>query len=109
MDEEEKNVEPIQSSEEVKTGNTQTGERKGFNITALILGIISLISFCAWYVSLPSGIIAIIFSIAGKKDAGRGMGIAGMVMGIIGIILTILWLVFLGSMIMALNEAGYTY
>ena len=109
MDEEEKNVEPIKSSDEVKTETTQTGERKGFNITALILGIISLISFCAWYISIPSGIIAIIFSIAGKKDAGRGMGVAGMVMGIIAIVLTILWLVFLGSMIMALNEAGYTY
>lgn len=101
MDEEEKKTveEPIKNSTETTT------ERKGFNITALILGIISLVSFCAWYISLPTGIIAIIFSIAGRKDAGRGMGVAGMVMGIIGVILTILWVVVLAGLILALNEA----
>ena len=100
MDEEEKKVveEPIKNS-------TETTERKGFNVTSLILGIISLVSFCAWYISLPTGIIAIIFSIAGRKDAGRGMGVAGMVMGIIGVILTILWVVVLAGLILALNEA----
>ena len=75
----------------------------------MVLGIIATLFFCVWYVSLPCGIIAIIFSIAGKKDAGRGMGVAGMVMGIIGLIIAILWLVVLGGMILALNEAGYAY
>lgn len=95
MDEEEKKV------EEVTTNNSTTEttvERKGFNITSLVLGIISIICFCWWYVAIPSGIIAIIFSIAGKNDAGRGMGVAGMVLGIIGLVLcvTIYLLAILG-------------
>ncbi len=60
-------------------------ERKGFNVTALILGLISLGGCLYWPVSVPTGIIAIIFSIAGKKDAGRKMGIAGLILGIVGL------------------------
>lgn len=105
MDEENKMEET-----ENTTTNTPTNERKGFNITSLILGIVSIISCCAWYISLPTGIIAIIFSIAGKKDAGRGMGVAGMIMGIIGTILTILWIVALAALFVGLTESGgYTY
>lgn len=81
MNEEENNL-------DMNSGDTIT-ERKGFNITSLVLGIISVICFCWWYVSIPTGIIAIIFSIAGKNDAGRGMGVAGMVLGIIGLVLCI--------------------
>ena len=80
MEEEEKKVENTTST---------NSERKGFNITSLVLGIVSIITLCWWYVSIPTGIIAIIFSVAGKNDAGRGMGIAGMVLGIIGLVLCI--------------------
>ncbi len=84
MDEEEKKEEVITEN---TTNNVAPEERKGFNITSLVLGIISVVCFCWWYVSLPCGIIAIIFSIAGKNYGGRGMGIAGMVLGIIGLVL----------------------
>lgn len=100
MDEEEKKV------EEVNTTSTTTGEKKGFNITALVLGIISAVTFCWWYVSVPAGIVAIIFSIAGKKEAGKGMGTAGMVLGIIGLVLCIIFwvLVILGISALATLE-----
>ncbi|MDE5831105.1 MAG: DUF4190 domain-containing protein [Clostridia bacterium] len=88
MDEEEKKVEEEVVTTEKAESNAPV-ERKGFNVTALVLGIISVICFCWWYVAIPSGIIAIIFSIAGKNDAGRGMGVAGMVLGIIGLVLCI--------------------
>ena len=102
MEEEEKNV------EQATTNNNGTpNERKGFNITSLVLGIISVICFCWWYVSIPSGIIAIIFSIAGKKDAGHGMGVAGMVLGIIGLVLCVLIYVLAILGIAALSSAGY--
>ena len=104
MGEEENNVEPVSTE-----ASTPTNQRKGFNITSLILGIVSLITFCAWYISIPAVIIAIVLSIIARKDEGRGMGVAGMVMGIIGLIIAILWLVVLGGMILALNEAGYAY
>lgn len=94
--------------EEVKTeATTSTTERKGFNITSLVLGIISVLCFCWWYVSIPTGIIAIIFSVAGKKDAGRGMGIAGMVLGIIGLVLCILIYILAVIGVAALANYGY--
>lgn len=81
MEEEQKNV---KVQEENTTTNT-TNEKKGFNVTSLILGIISISTFFYWYAALPAGIIAIIFGIAGRKDAGKGMGIAGIILGIVGL------------------------
>lgn len=65
-------------------------ERKGFNVTSLILGIIGCVLFCQWYIAIPCGIVAIIFSVAGKADAGRGMGVAGLILGIVALVLCIL-------------------
>ena len=91
--EEENNVEVQETSNAPKT------ERKGFNITSMILGIISIAFLFVWYVSVPCAIIAIIFAVAGKKDAGKGMGTAGMVLGIISLALLILLFVFAGSLV----------
>lgn len=82
-----------------ETTNAPVNERKGFNITSMILGIISVVCFCWWYVSVPCAIIAIIFSVAGKKDAGKGMGTAGMILGIIALVLWALMLLGIGSLI----------
>lgn len=108
MDEEEKSVDNVKEEATTNT-TTATNGRKGFNITSLILGIISVLCFCAWYIAVPTGIIAIIFSIAGRKDDGRGMGIAGMVLGIIGLILTILWIFILAGILVAAGASGYAY
>lgn len=99
-----------EENNEVTQDTQVTNERKGFNITSMILGIISILSFCWWYVSIPSGVIAIIFSIAGKKDAGRGMGVAGLVCGIIGLVFCIALYVLAIMGIAALgaaSSAGY--
>ena len=92
MDEEKDMEEQVQDNATINNNNVTKVEKKGFNITSMILGIISIVLFCLWYVSIPCAIIAIIFSIAGKKDAGRGMGVAGLVLGIIALVL---WLVLL--------------
>ena len=95
----------MDEEQNVETTNTTapTVERKGFNITSLVLGIISVVGICFWYVSIPCSIIAIIFSVAGRKDAGRGMGIAGLVLGIIAIAL---WVVFF--VLILIGVATYT-
>ena len=59
-------------------------------ITALILGIVSLVFFCLWYVSIPCGILAIIFGIMGIKSEDKPMAITGLVTGAIGLIVSIL-------------------
>lgn len=58
---------------------------KGFSITSMVLGIISLASLYILYISLPCSILAIIFSIVGMKKGGKGMAIAGGVTGIVAI------------------------
>lgn len=60
-------------------------ETKGFSIAAMVLGIISVVLFCIFYISIPCAILAIIFGIVGMKKGGRGMGIAGLVLGIIAL------------------------
>ena len=82
--EEEQNKETTQVNQ---TATAPVNERKGFNITSMVLGIIAILFCCVWYINIPCAIIAIIFSIAGRKDAGRGMGIAGLVLGIVALAL----------------------
>lgn len=86
--EEEQNNQPINNEQ---TGKVKS-DRKGFNITSMILGIIAVLGSCVWYINFPCAIIAIIFSVAGRKDSGRGMGIAGMVLGIIALVLYVVYI-----------------
>ncbi|NLC87784.1 MAG: DUF4190 domain-containing protein [Clostridiaceae bacterium] len=62
----------------------------GLSIAALVLGIISIVLWCAWFISIPCSILALIFGIIGIKKPGKGLAIAGLVTGAIS--LTI-WLV----------------
>ncbi len=98
-----------ESTPQNNTNNNGVVERKGFNITSMILGIVSVVLFCFWYVSVPCSIIAIIFSIAGRKDAGRGMGIAGMVLGIIAIALWVLLFILAAVGIATFGSELMTY
>lgn len=65
-------------------------DKKGFAIAALVLGIIAVVLCCIWYVSIPCGILAIIFGILGIKSSKKGMSIAGLVTGAIGLIVSII-------------------
>lgn len=72
------------------------GEEKkpwgGFAIASLVLGIISLLCCCLWYISLACGALSVVFAIIQKKRAGDmgGMALAGMVCGIVGAVIAIL-------------------
>ena len=54
------------------------------HVISLVLGIISIVSVFFWYISLPSGIIAIVFGAKSYKKAKKGVGLAGMITGIVG-------------------------
>lgn len=82
-----------------ETSESPVNERKGFNITSMILGIIAVVCVCWWYVSIPCAIIAIIFAIAGKQDAGKGMGTAGLILGIVALALYVLMVLGVGSLV----------
>ena len=55
------------------------------HIVSLVLGIISIVTALFWYISLPTGIIAIIFGVKSVKKLGSKMGKAGLITGIIGL------------------------
>ncbi len=96
MDEKDENILENQVSEEKKdiTMNETPVEaevleedKPGLSIAAMILGIVSLVFWCYWPISIICGILALIFGIIRmKKPAGKGMAIAGFVTGLIAIV-----------------------
>lgn len=54
-------------------------------IAALVLGIISVITTLFWYITIPTGTLAIVFGAKSAKKTNSKLGKAGLVLGIIGI------------------------
>ena len=54
-------------------------------VASLTLGIISIVFFTFWFISLPTGILAIIFGVKTIKKLGSKIGKAGLITGIIGV------------------------
>lgn len=79
----------------VNTATEPKKERKGFCIASMVLGIVCLVFFCVWYLSIPCGILAIIFGILGIKSKTKGMAIAGLITGSIGLVISILIIIFI--------------
>lgn len=77
------NVKENKQEEKKEKIKQEQKSKKGFCIAALVLGIISLVLFCMWYISIPCGILAVIFGITGIKSTDKGMAIAGLVTGAI--------------------------
>lgn len=71
-------------NESEKSNNIKKREYSNMATASLVLGIISVVSFLFWYISLPSAILSIIFGVKSSKYGGSKQGKAGMVLGIIG-------------------------
>lgn len=69
------------------------------NISGFVCGIISILSFLFYYISLPTGIISIICSAKGIKKSGSKLAKAGLVLGIVGLSLCVLVYIFFISLI----------
>jgi hypothetical protein len=67
---------------------------QGMAIGSMVCGIISCVLFCAWYIAIPCGIVAIILAVLARKQIaagqaeGEGKAKAGLICGIIGIALS---------------------
>jgi hypothetical protein len=83
-------------SQGMSPGYGQPAPSSGLSIASMVLGIVSLVLFCFWYVSIPCAIIAIVlgFIARGKVKAGTGgaggMAMAGIVCASISILLAVL-------------------
>ena len=62
-------------------------------VLSMILGILSLVLCCIFYISPFFAIAGIIFSVIGKKSQQKGMSTAGMITSIIGLLLVIIFIV----------------
>lgn len=68
------------SEEKVEVKN-----KSAMAVASLTLGIISIVLHWFWYISLPTGILAIIFGTKTVKKLGSKLGKAGLITGIVGV------------------------
>lgn len=78
---EESNVNPMQNPNQVQA------KVNGLNIAALVLGIVSLVLWCVWFISIPCAILSLIFGIIGVKKVGKGLALTGIITGAIALVL----------------------
>lgn len=103
-------TEKIENVQKQKTQNNDKKQpqkdRKGFCIASLVLGIVALVLFCVWYLSIPCGILAVIFGILGMKASNKGMAIAGLITGSIGLVISTLIIIMLFVFGFAMGVSG---
>jgi hypothetical protein len=75
-------------------------------IASLVLGIVSVIFSCMWFLSIPAGIVGVILgimSLRGHKGS-KGMAIAGLVLSGVGILSAFIVIISVATFIN--NNAG---
>ena len=56
-------------------------------VSSFVLGILSVVFALFWYITLPCGILAVIFGGKASRKLGSKLGKAGLILGIIGLAL----------------------
>lgn len=73
------------------------------HIISLVLGIISIVTSLFWYMTIPTGVIAIVLGVKSAKKFGSKLGKAGMITGIIGLSLFVFIYLLIIQMIILSN------
>ena len=77
------------------------------HIAAFVLGIIATTGSFFWYISVPCGILAIVFGAKSSRALASKLGKAGLILGIVGISLTIF--IYVSLILITLNEYHWYY
>lgn len=97
--------------EDILIENQTPVDRKGFAVLSLILGIISIVLACFWFISIPCGIIAVILGVMSKKSTKPNVSLSGLVTGSIGIFISIIIIIVFfavsAGLINGLNKYAY--
>ncbi len=97
-------------SEENYNVTNEAPQGKGMAVASMILGIVSIVLSCIWYISVPAAIVGLILGIMhNKKNAKNGMATAGIVCSVIGLILMVIMLLALGALLAAIGMSGLAY
>ena len=75
------------------------------HIVSLVLGIISVLTTFFWYISLPTGITAIVLGARSYKKENKKLGIAGLITGIVGTAICLL--IYITLIIILIIETRY--
>lgn len=79
------------------SANQQQEGGAGFGIASLVLGILSLITFCTLCMNIPLAILAIIFGIIQLvKGNGKGLAIGGLITSVLSIVACIVFYLIIG-------------
>ncbi len=87
---------------------------KGMGIASMVLGIVSLAFFCAWYIALPCAVVGVILgglALSKAKEAGakNGMAVAGVVCSCIALGIAIILMIVTVSACTAATNAVSLY
>lgn len=97
--------------EDIIIENQTPVDRKGFAVLSLILGIISIVLACFWFISIPCGIIAVILGVMSRKSTKPNISVSGLVTGSIGIFISVLIIIIFftvsAGLVNGLNEYAY--
>ncbi len=80
-------------------------KKSGMPVASLVLGIISVLTTLFWYITLPAGILAIVFGVKSIRKLGSNLGKAGMILGIIG--LSLFTFIYIGLMLILILANMY--
>jgi hypothetical protein len=78
---------------------TPQNKSQGLSVASMVLGIVSVVLFCVWWLAIPCAIIAIVLGfvarakVARGEAAGGGMATTGIALGIIALALAALLVV----------------
>ncbi len=80
---------------------------KGLAITALILGIASIVFCWVWWLSIPAGVVGLVLGIIGlRKGQPRGMALTGVILSAIGIVIAIILIIVIAAIVAAAIQQG---
>lgn len=71
-------------------------KKSPISVAGFVCGLISIITALFYYLSIPAGILAIVFGAKGTKKTGSKLAKAGMILGIVGLSICIgLYIMFM--------------
>ena len=80
-------------------------KRSVAGVSSLVLGIISILSGLFYYISLPTGILAIILGAKSTKKTGNKLGKSGLITGIVGVYICVF--LYISMVIILVLENSY--